>query len=1648
MHPSSPPTAQTAASRGSVVQEEVEPLSAIHPLSRSTTCCSSQGCLSESSSRRDTRETEALLRVALQPAEVLLDRTTALLAALAEPEVYREHWKEDADDVVCYCLRLGFLRQQAEATPGAAVPGIAAVEPAQQKQGWQAEGPQKEEQQLTASVGRCSCCCCSRCSEREVASLPFAPCLFDRPAATETLEQQQMEAAALTQDVLAYDVPPVAFMGPPPAWMSIHLRRDEDASAEAGATTATAAETDALAAATALGAAGGAPKGASTAKTAAIAHDTAEAASVAGSFEPIAFQTRLYGYHIGRRFAAAARDSALLLRQRRQSRAAAAVAAKAAASDSQSKTATVSPPVGQGGVVQRKSWLSSCCGDASRDRCSVLCMCSCCAAADAFLGLLEMDPPTFVAVDDGSGTRSNCCYLYQAASYVSELCALADSLIRRLCEFACPSSESFCFRPETAVVRGTSSGSSSNKTNCGSCEQPVAIGLRWREDFFSFELYAAVEQRGAPMEGVVSRDTETCCWKLMRHEVLQPCVLDAVSIHLTFSEALRRLAPWLQVQPRLLQLLQQTSEGQRVLVAAALRSCSFIQRPQQQQEESQRQELVKGDQAAFLDHPLLCHKGSEKFHWTETDSACQWTEQTLHSHAAGAMSDAPATSERVRALNLDEAVQRLALLSSPLADSPTGDIAALNSMVEEQSKQNSQREPLNQWEHQPVLRETELVSSGARTSSTGQVSTSVAQSSISECHGERGRNYQCTAPEAEDLVASYFNHVRQLHEAHSFSDRVCSFGSTADCLDISSVCTVALRLLGADKKHQYCDMLTPTNHCYCSVKCSAEGNIFGVATQSTKPASIGLLKAILPLPEDVHVQRGKQQRHHRPGFACEYIGVTDVATGDTLTVSLLLTLLLPTQRMLLPWDIHWAPRTAGLSSTEGAAAETERLVCTAEPTRHSLPECMSRRSTACGVSPSNGGWCCGRTCICSCCNDNSSCADAASSEWQKASSVILSASPGDLGPTTEVFQLVSDVLGPLLLPAQQKQQHCKLMQQSVGAEVSGPQEPLRTPLAPQGGQGEESSASSTAGSSTVWARTVSGGVSLRVTSAEEASSSLESDSEGAPVSPFMQQERQQQGPLPSAGSLVLPPSLAAPQGDEGCAGAEDSCGVMIDALRDLVGFVRIGAEVDVGFPISAELLEEAGEELHAICRVGATQSPLSPGTPSTDAGVTGAGSGGLTQQAQLLDVSLSLEAPDAAERCRATSLWSEGPASLSSGQDGGLSDRSVLAGKTSSGSSLAPGGKTSGRSSNRSGNNTPTGVYFDAARQLWRCQWRSEGRLRSKGFAVSSVSIEEGINLPASLYPPVSEPASHPTAAASGAGTATWAQPIAVQQAAAKQSTAEERRLLEATISSSNSKGAVVSESVFAAPQFASTAVQPPLTTAAAVTQLQGERFLEVAGDILSRLNRTKEVAAVEKLLQEQRMQLQQQTQEHQVLQQEHHMLQTAAKGSPLVPDPDDQKLRQLLVSYLEDALQQQQQRMQQLQVLGDLDPRQHQGSVEEGTLHQQQMLLHRVATLSRQAVQQLQEVLQTLLHQPLQQQHQGELRQVASQRAIPGEGSAQAVGMATAKGGEQQQQGRTRILTLAPCILEGQNREDSGNTADQGDEGAAKRLRVAPDSV
>ncbi|XP_026193587.1 uncharacterized protein LOC34621519, partial [Cyclospora cayetanensis] len=1263
---------------------------------------------------------------------------------------------KDADDVVCYCLRLGFLRQQAEATPGAAVPGIAAVEPAQQKQGWQAEGPQKEEQQLTASVGRCSCCCCSRCSEREVASLPFAPCLFDRPAATETLEQQQMEAAALTQD----------------------QRQEQQQQQQQKQTEALCKENHGLAVAVAM-----------------------PAEIVAPCFVCAAVVPLLM------RFWGSWRWTPQHLLQWTMAAAPEAIAA------------TCPPPA----------------------------------------------------------------------------CSLAASAAAALAA-------------------------------------------------------AAADLRGA--KGVSS------------------CSSAVVQLYSTPS----------------------TTAG--------------------------------GKPAAGV------------------DSACQWTEQTLHSHAAGAMSDAPATSERVRALNLDEAVQRLALLSSPLADSPTGDIAALNSMVEEQSKQNSQREPLNQWEHQPVLRETELVSSGARTSSTGQVSTSVAQSSISECHGERGRNYQCTAPEAEDLVASYFNHVRQLHEAHSFSDRVCSFGSTADCLDISSVCTVALRLLGADKKHQYCDMLTPTNHCYCSVNCSAEGNIFGVATQSTKPASIGLLKAILPLPEDVHVQRGKQQRHHRPGFACEYIGVTDVATGDTLTVSLLLTLLLPTQRMLLPWDIHWAPRTAGLSSTEGAAAETERLVCTAEPTRHSLPECMSRRSTACGVSPSNGGWCCGRTCICSCCNDNSSCADDASSEWQKASSVILSASPGDLGPTTEVFQLVSDVLGPLLLPAQQKQQHCKLMQQSVGAEVSGPQEPLRTPLAPQGGQGEESSASSTAGSSTVWARTVSGGVSLRVTSAEEASSSLESDSEGAPVSPFMQQERQQQGPLPSAGSLVLPHSLAAPQGDEGCggpadcainssssssssivAGAEDSCGVMIDALRDLVGFVRIGAEVDVGFPISAELLEEAGEELHAICRankqamqspnkwsfllrllyaVGATQSPLSPGTPSTDAGVTGAGSGGLTQQAQLLDVSLSLEAPDAAERCRATSLWSEGPglqqqselrllpalfaglyytgatakrrlfprhrivsavaaggpvsgsasprsrnrkqqtlgahhkqqqkpqqqaplhcsaASLSSGQDGGLSDRSVLAGKTSSGSSLAPGGKTSGRSSNRSGNNTPTGVYFDAARQLWRCQWRSEGRLRSKGFAVSS------------------EPASHPTAAASGAGTATWAQPIAVQQAAAKQSTAEERRLLDATISSSNSKGAVVSESVFAAPQFASTAVQPPLTTAAAVTQLQGERFLEVAA--VGFLFGGCAAAA------------------------------TAADAAAA-------------------------------------------GTGRFGSKTQ----------------------------------HQDELRQVASQRAIPGEGSAQAVGMATAKGGEQQQQGRTRILTLAPCILEGQNREDSGNTADQGDEGAAKRLRVAPDSV
>ncbi|KAF8819277.1 AP2 domain transcription factor AP2XI-4, partial [Cardiosporidium cionae] len=35
------------------------------------------------------------------------------------------------------------------------------------------------------------------------------------------------------------------------------------------------------------------------------------------------------------------------------------------------------------------------------------------------------------------------------------------------------------------------------------------------------------------------------------------------------------------------------------------------------------------------------------------------------------------------------------------------------------------------------------------------------------------------------------------------------------------------------------------------------------------------------------------------------------------------------------------------------------------------------------------------------------------------------------------------------------------------------------------------------------------------------------------------------------------------------------------------------------------------------------------------------------------------------------------------------------------------------------GGGLPTGVYFDASRQLWRCQWRENGRFKTKGFSLA-----------------------------------------------------------------------------------------------------------------------------------------------------------------------------------------------------------------------------------------------------------------------------------------------------------------------------------------
>lgn len=45
-----------------------------------------------------------------------------------------------------------------------------------------------------------------------------------------------------------------------------------------------------------------------------------------------------------------------------------------------------------------------------------------------------------------------------------------------------------------------------------------------------------------------------------------------------------------------------------------------------------------------------------------------------------------------------------------------------------------------------------------------------------------------------------------------------------------------------------------------------------------------------------------------------------------------------------------------------------------------------------------------------------------------------------------------------------------------------------------------------------------------------------------------------------------------------------------------------------------------------------------------------------------------------------------------------------------------PGGRGSGGGGNSS---TPTGVYLDVARKLWRCQWRENGRFKTKSFPLN-----------------------------------------------------------------------------------------------------------------------------------------------------------------------------------------------------------------------------------------------------------------------------------------------------------------------------------------
>ncbi|KAL8436571.1 hypothetical protein ACSSS7_001603 [Eimeria intestinalis] len=86
---------------------------------------------------------------------------------------------------------------------------------------------------------------------------------------------------------------------------------------------------------------------------------------------------------------------------------------------------------------------------------------------------------------------------------------------------------------------------------------------------------------------------------------------------------------------------------------------------------------------------------------------------------------------------------------------------------------------------------------------------------------------------------------------------------------------------------------------------------------------------------------------------------------------------------------------------------------------------------------------------------------------------------------------------------------------------------------------------------------------------------------------------------------------------------------------------------------------------------------------------------------------------------RATS--NTGSASDASLQGGGGTPRSSRGhdGPTRSrrGRSRPP---SSGRAAGGGGNSsTPTGVYLDVARKLWRCQWRENGRFKTKSFPLN-----------------------------------------------------------------------------------------------------------------------------------------------------------------------------------------------------------------------------------------------------------------------------------------------------------------------------------------